>query len=158
MENLSKAAAFTMIILLLAVFQAKALEIDYNAIINSINEDDIDVSMLSSMVGLDGMPEEVKGIIGNEKVNIYIDGIDRPLYAALSEGKLVDAGIGARDEATMRIDTDTATLEKIVGGEKTFQEALKDGSIRYSGLGFVNSVKFAIINLLMWFAGIFGMI
>lgn len=143
----------TLFVLLVAVlfsFQAAhAAEMDYNAILNNLNESDMDLEFINSLIDLESIPEEVKGIIGNEKINIYIEGIEKPLYVALSDGKIVDAGLGARDEATMRIDTDMETVGEVVEGKKSFQDALMDGTVTYGGVGFFNWLKFAIINFFM---------
>jgi len=131
---------------------------EINRLINSMNESDIDIGRINSVLDIESMPDEVKGIIGNEKINIYVEGIGRPLYVALSDGKITDAGIGARKEATMNIHTDIDTIEEIVEGKKSFQEALKDGTLSYGGNDFFSSLKFAFLNFLMWLAGLFGLI
>lgn len=100
---------------------------------------------------LDKVPGFVKNIFGNEKINLYIDG-ELFLGLAGEGGKIVEYKKGGVDKPTMNVYTTSDTIDKLIDEDKNLLEAVKDKSIQYQGVGFINKIKFGIIKI---FQGIF---
>lgn len=123
-------------------------------------------SDLQPMVGVYNAEVDASdaGIAGDqlkgETVNLVVTAANGSQASASfrmdSELKIRDLAQGTRDDATMKMTTDRATMERIIESEtpaSSFQNALQNGDITIDGLGTVNAVKWVVINLL---AGIFG--
>ena len=89
----------------------------------------------------------ISNFFADEKINIYVDG--ESVYSIVTEDKMIkDVYEYHLDDPTMNIYTDTETSEKVASGELDIIDALEDGSINYEGVGFANSLKFGIANVL----------
>lgn len=100
---------------------------------------------------LEKVPGFVKNIFGNEKINLYIDG---ELFVGLAGegGKIDEYKKGGIDKPTMKVLTTSDTIDKLIDGDKTLLEAVKDKSVSYEGVGFIGKIKFGFIKI---FQGIF---
>jgi hypothetical protein len=70
--------------------------------------------------------------------------------------RISDLDDATRDDATLRMSTDRGTMDSIVDAEDPstrFQNAITSSDITIDGLGNINAIKWAIINLLV---SIFG--
>ena len=50
------------------------------------------------------------------------------------------------EDPTVEVFSDAETIERIVTGDLGLEEALEEGDIRYEGVGFLNSVKFGVVD------------
>ena len=128
----------------------------FNGVAYAQSELDLESLDLEKLVdaynqNLEKVPEFVKNIFGNERITLYIDG---ELFVGLAGegGKIVEYKKGGIDKPTMNVYTTNDTIDKLIDGDKTLLEAVKDKSISYQGVGFVNKIKFGIIKI---FQGIF---
>ncbi len=91
----------------------------------------------------------------NERVNLIVtDGDGTQGTASFrmnAQLQIQELEQGTRDDATLQMTTDRATIDRILGSNNptnAFQNALTDGDIRIDGIGLINSVKWAVINVL----------
>lgn len=96
------------------------------------------------------------GFIGNERMNIYIEGLDSPVYAVTENNELKDMGAGELDDHTMNVYSDIGTLAEIAMGETAPLDALKDGRIRFEGVGFMSALKMFFAQIALFFYSLFG--
>ncbi len=107
---------------------------------------DLDKLVETYNQNLKKVPGFVKNIFGNEKINLYIDG---ELFVGLAGegGKIVEYKKGGLDKPTMKVFTTSDTIDKLMDGDKTLLEAVKDKSVSYEGIGFVSKIKFGFIKI-----------
>lgn len=92
----------------------------------------------------------------NEKVNLVVTDTDGTEATASfrmdGDLQIQELKQGTRDDATMKMTTDRATLTGIVESNDpsaAFQNAITGGDITIDGLGTVNAVKWVVINTLV---------
>ncbi len=108
---------------------------------------DIDDLVTKYNDNIASIPGPLKGIFGNERINVYVDG--KILVGLVGvNGTIVEHKQDGIEKPTMKIMTDSDTIGKIISNQKTFADAIRDKSITYSGVGFGNSVKFAFIRII----------
>jgi hypothetical protein len=90
-------------------------------------------------------PATAKALLGNEKINFYVDG--ETAYVLLEDGVVVDAGEGEYEDNTVNVYTDAETVADLESGETNFKEALDEGRIIIEGEGFFNGMRFWLIKL-----------
>ena len=120
---------------------------------HEIDLESFDLEKLVSVYNenLDKVPGFVKGVFGNERIDVYIDG--QKFVGLVGEnGNITEYKKGGIDKPTMKIYTTSETIGHLLENEKTLLEAVKDKSIQYEGVGFVNKIKFGFIKI---FQGIF---
>lgn len=67
---------------------------------------------------------------------------------------------GSREDATVRMETDRETVDRIADAEapvEEFQEAVVDGSVTITGIGTANEVKWGVINWVRGVGAFFGL-
>lgn len=96
----------------------------------------------------------------DENVNLVVsdaNGTDASVSFHMNDQlQIEELSQGTRDDATMRMSTDRATMDTIIASDtpsSAFQSAITSGDISIDGIGAVNAVKWAIINVLV---SIFG--
>lgn len=89
----------------------------------------------------------ISNIFGNERINLYVDGEIRG-HLITENSTIIDSGKDELQDQTMNVYISKETLEEIREEKTTFAEALKEGKIRYEGVGFINSLKFMILGFL----------
>ncbi len=88
----------------------------------------------------------LKTLFGDDRINLYIKGIDTPFHAVTKNGALEEAKVGALEDPTINMYTDVETLGSIADGETTVSRALMDGKIKYEGVGFLNGLRLGIMD------------
>ncbi len=91
----------------------------------------------------------------NERVNLIVTDADGTQGTASfrmnAQLQIQELEQGTRDDATLKMTTDRATIDRILESNTpttAFQNALMDGDIRIDGIGVINSLKWAVINVL----------
>ena len=92
------------------------------------------------------LPQPLDIVIGNEKVNFYIG--PETYHADLQGGIVLEGGEGEMQGNTVNVITDAETAAAIESGKTTIQEALEEDKIVIEGEGFVEGIKWAILNFL----------
>jgi hypothetical protein len=94
------------------------------------------------------------GQLKGEKVNLVVtdtDGSQATASFRMDDGlKMRDLQQGERDDATLKMSTDRATMERIISANNpavTFQNAVVSGDISIDGIGATNAVKWTAINV-----------
>lgn len=120
---------------------------DFGGFVSAYNEN-VDASDLGIAAGQ----------LKDERVNLIVtdsDGTEATASFRMNgQLQIQDLEQGTRDDATLKMTTDRATIERILESNNpatTFQNALTGGDIRIDGLGLVNSVKWTVINILASF-------
>ena len=92
------------------------------------------------------------GQLASEIVNLFVDteeGTASFSFRTDAENRVVAFERGDRDDATLRMETDRATVDRITGAESpvaAFRQAVADDDIRVHGLGPVNAAKWTVLN------------
>ena len=91
--------------------------------------------------------------LANERVNLVVSDTDGSVatFSFRLDGdlRMSEFAQGEREDATLRMSADRATVEGIVAAEnpaRAFTGAVADGDVALDGLGLGNAVKFAVIN------------
>ena len=99
-------------------------------------------------------PEFFINLFGNERVNIYMNGID--IHVVMVDGEMTDLGTGEITDQTMNVYVSKETTEQIMREELSLKQALDTGLIRYEGVGFGKKIKFGAVKVLYkvvsWFS------
>ncbi len=100
---------------------------------------------------IDQAPKTFKNMFGNERINMYID--DQLFYGfRTKDGKIVETFENGTEEPTMNIYVTQEALEEMATGQLEPGEALKQGKIRYEGVGFFKKIKYGILKIVSgWF-------
>ena len=123
---------------------------------NDITLPDANVSeaIITINNNIDQIPDIFVSLFGNERMSVYVDDLT---YAVVTENnKLVSVSMGEAKDKTMNVYVSRDTLHKIVQGDLDPVDALNQGLIRYEGVGFVNSVKWTLINVVAGIVGFFA--
>ena len=95
-------------------------------------------------------------IASNERINLNVsmDEEDLLISIIVTDGTITIFEKGSMEDANMNVYTDESTVREILDAENpvsSAQAALKDGRVKMEGVGFVNSIKISIANILMSF-------
>jgi hypothetical protein len=105
------------------------------------------------------------GQLQGENVNLVVDDPANGTEASVSftldtDLRMQELELGTRDDATIQMSTDKATMDRIIassGPSTEFKNAVVDDDITISGIGTVSQVKWAVINIVgSVLQGIFG--
>jgi hypothetical protein len=105
------------------------------------------------------------GQLQGENVNLVVDDPANGTEASVSftldtDLRMQELELGTRDDATIQMSTDKATMDRIIassGPSTEFKNAVVDDDITISGIGTVSQVKWAVINVVGGvLQGIFG--
>lgn len=112
---------------------------------------DLDKLVTTYNDNLDKVPGFVKIIFGNERINLYIDG---EVFVGLAgeKSEIVEYEKGGVSKPTMNVYTTSDTIDKLIDGNTTLLDAVKDKNINYEGIGFFGKIKFGFIKI---FQGLF---
>lgn len=107
----------------------------------------------------------VAGQLQNEKVNLVVNdpanGTDASMSFRLDgELRMQELELGTRDDATIRMNTDKVTMDRIIAANdpaSRFISAVHNDNITISGIGTVALVKWLVVNIIASvLRGIFG--
>ena len=94
----------------------------------------------------------------NQNVNLVVTDVANDTTATVSfrmdsQLKIQELEQGSRDDATLEMSTDKATMDSIIAADNpavAFQNALTppDSDITISGIGVINEIRWAIINVI----------
>jgi len=79
-------------------------------------------------------------LFSDERINFNITGMGEG-YVILKDGKTVDDGLGSIDNPSVLITTDARSLAEIIGGKLSVHQAVKNGYIKFDGVGFFDSFR-----------------
>jgi hypothetical protein len=105
------------------------------------------------------------GQLQGENVNLVVDdpanGTEASVSFALDNDlRMQELALGTRDDATIRMSTDKATMDRIIASNDpagAFMNAVVDDDISISGIGTLSGVKWAVVNIVAdVLRGIFG--
>jgi hypothetical protein len=105
------------------------------------------------------------GQLQGEKVDLVVDDPANGTEASVSftlddDLRMQELAMGTRDDATIQMSTDKATMDRIIASATPateFKNAVLDEDITISGIGTVSQVKWAVINIVGGvLQGIFG--
>ena len=129
---------------------------DFDAMLPEYNE------KISS--GSSGSLEIAKSYIGGERVNFVVtdsDGQTATFSFHMDEDlRLTEFEQGPRDDATLRMSTDRATVEEIMQSsspDSAFYNAVLGGEIEMDGLGVISAIKTIGISILLGAANQLGL-
>ena len=123
---------------------------------NDVTLSDANVSEAISAINdnINQIPDIFVSIFGNERMSVYVDDLT---YAVVTENnRLVSISMGEVQNKTMNVYVSRDTLNKIVTGVVSPVDALNQGLIKYEGVGFANSIKWTLINVVAGIVGFFA--
>jgi putative sterol carrier protein len=100
---------------------------------------------------------QVRDLLANERINFYIDDFGTVSIVNVG-GNMESIQDGELPDPTMNMYSDMETLEAIMLGSLDPVDALKEGRIRYEGVGIVNWIRFAFANLAFSIAALLGFV
>lgn len=92
----------------------------------------------------DSMPEELRGAIRNDVVNLHIG--DETVFLKSVDGKIIDYGVGENDDASADFYLSNETFGRLLNGEVGFSQAVARGEISIVGRGVFSSIKWEAIE------------
>jgi len=98
---------------------------------------------------VDKLPSFIKNFFGNERMNVYIDGIVVGLVS--KDGRIIEVKEGEISNPTVKVFVKESTAGSIMHSDDpvtAFQIALKYGEIRVEGVRVVNWVKYSMANVI----------
>ena len=105
---------------------------------------------------VDSMPE-VRDLLANERINLNIEGFG--VFGIVNkDGMMESIQNGGLEDPTLNIDTDVETVLAMATGLKNPKDSLKDGSIRFTGVGFWNWLRFEVTKFFFGVASFLGMV
>ena len=96
---------------------------------------------------VDKLPVFIRNFFGNERMNVYIDGIVAGLVS--KDGRIIEVKEGEISNPTVKVFVKKSTAGSIMHSDDpatAFQIALKYGEIRVEGVGVINWVKYSMAN------------
>ncbi|RLG39171.1 MAG: hypothetical protein DRN91_00590, partial [Candidatus Alkanophagales archaeon] len=108
---------------------------------------------------VDKLPGFIRNFFGNERMNVYIDGIVIGLVS--KDGRIIEVKEGEISNPTVKVFVKKSTAGSIMHSDDpvtAFQIALKYGEIRVEGVGTVNWVKYSVGNAIIRIAGGLGIL
>src|SRR3989338_884102 len=120
---------------------------------DTITVEDINQFIQIYNANVDQVPDFIKSIISNEKINIEVSTAQGTLqfYAVMQDSTIQSGSVGSLDDATLLISTSEETIRRIAASPDPVGElkiALNTGDVSYSGLGVFSSIKYGIISFL----------
>jgi hypothetical protein len=109
--------------------------------------------------------EFMAGWLQDQNVNLVVDDPANGSEASVSftmddDLRMQEVELGSRDDATIRMDTDKATMDEIIASdapEMEFRAAVHNDDITISGVGAFATIKWAVVNIVAdVLRGIFG--
>lgn len=142
--KLGYTALLTAVSILMFATTVSAHEIDLSTL-------DLDNLVKVYNENLGNVPNIIKNIFGNERIDIYIDGQKFVGFVG-KNGTITEYKKGGIEKPTMKIYTTSDTIGHLINNEKSLLDAVKDKSIQFEGIGFAKKVKFGLIKI---FQGMF---
>ncbi|MBN2112386.1 hypothetical protein JW707_04790 [Candidatus Woesearchaeota archaeon] len=102
-----------------------------------------------------GAAPVISKFFANERINLYIDGTGEVFFETVN-GVVGVIHEGFEPDHTLNMFTDSETVDMILAGEMSVEQALDEGRITYDGEGAFKSVKFGFAKLMFWFYEIFA--
>jgi len=109
---------------------------------------------------LDNVPEQLFGLFGDNKMNIYVefdDGSIQDYWAHTEKNKLVQLFKGERNNADIEVKLKESTVNKIVTAEDPFEEfinAKNSGEIETNGLTIGGHLKNVAVGVTTTIVGV----
>jgi hypothetical protein len=100
---------------------------------------------------------QVRDMLANERINFHIEDLGCAGIVN-QDGVMLSIESGCLEDPSMNMYSDMGTLNDIMLGELDPVDALKEGRIRYEGVGFFNWIRFAFTNMLFTIASALGMV
>ena len=106
---------------------------------------------ISQYNALPEVPAVVNLLFKNEKINLYID--NSLVYGIVTtDGRVSSSSVNGLTDPSINIYVSQSTFDKIISGQLSYQDALKENLIKYEGATFINKIK---LTLLGWLQGLF---
>jgi hypothetical protein len=116
------------------------------SIFHGKNGENETVSKINRLLEEVGAMPFISRMVANERINFNLG---QEVYHAITvDGEVDEAGEGEVSNPSVRVFTDTGTLNAIINGEITVEGAYRDGKIKIKGVGFFNSLKLGVVNSL----------
>jgi len=97
-----------------------------------------------------GQSRLIDKIFGNERINFYLD---QNLFFGVvtSDGKIIEQNMVGITNPTLNVYTEGETIQKMIDGRHTIEDAIASGEIQYRGVGFAKRTKFWMIHFVQSF-------
>jgi hypothetical protein len=105
----------------------------------------------------DTTPGPTAGLIRNERVTLLVTDTDETTavfsFRTDADLEIHEFRAGARDDTTIRMYTDRATVARIAKASDrpaAFEAAVRAGDIRIEGVGLVNGLLWGLVGVVLW--------
>ncbi len=150
--------------LALLVSGAFAEKIEVEEIVSQLSQRKSEINFILNTMGI---PKELKQIFGNETMNVFVamsDGSTETIGLKTKNGKIEEIKYNGFENETLHVFVSEETLREIMTSwnpSEAAVAALKNGKIRYQGVGVASAAKFGILGfiqaIIAFFAGLLGM-
>lgn len=110
---------------------------------------------------LDEMPGIVKSLVGNERINAYLDTTNQQIIIGVitEDARILELKLNGIEDPTLNIYVSENTIQKLENKEITIQQALDSGEIRLESQRIRTSIKIwfteTTLGIINWFKSIF---
>lgn len=111
---------------------------------------------------VDILPENVKGMLGNERINIHVrmdDGSEKVIGIVTKDAVITETEEGGLGDPTINAHISEEKINSLVSSKDPaadLMEMIKTGEMSLEGVGFFNWLRIAFLNFLMWLFSLFG--
>lgn len=141
-------------IIMLILLSGMVLAEDIPSVTEVFSEDFLQEIKESYNAQRGNAPQFLVNTFGNERINLYVNGI--VVYAVMVDGEMTEVGEGELDDQTMNVFASKETVEKLMREEIGIKEALDSGLIEYEGVGFGSKIKFGFVKAIYKVYSIFS--
>ncbi len=151
---------FFVIGLLLLALPVMAQQNDTNDdVLNSITQDDLELIKSTYNENIDQVPSTIKTLIGNEKINLILEGTEFAAYFVTSDGLIEEVGLDRLDDPTINLVVDEFAQNEIFNGNvesgDDFLNLYEDGHITIDPVGFWSNIKIQAVKTVLFFRSLF---
>ncbi len=110
---------------------------------------------------LDNMPSIVKSLVGNERINAYLDTTNKQIIIGVvtKDARILELKLNGIEDPTLNIYVSENTIQKLENQEITIQQALDSGEIKLESQRIRTSIKLwftkTTMGIVNWFKSIF---
>lgn len=98
----------------------------------------------------DSAPSFLKSLVGNQRISLHIDSANKSFGINMSKATVAGIQEGGFKNPTLEVTITEQNINTVSNSSNplnTTSKMLKNGDITYKAHGFVNSVKFSILEL-----------
>ncbi len=119
-----------------------------------VNQENLDYAQKQFNNNTDQLPGVAKSLIGDQRINVYLNNSGtQEEIGIVMDGTEIDTTDTSRVEnATLEVWVQSETIEEIATSQtpaEDLRQKINSGEIRYEVKGFVNQIKFGVLEMFL---------